>query len=273
MRMEAPDVGRALLEMHGIVKNYGAVRANRGIDLIVGHRRVVGLLGENGSGKSTLMKVLFGMIRPDSGHVIFQGKTLLGHNTGDHTPRRAMAAGIGMVHQHFTLVDAMTVTENIVLGWDRAGKVLKPAVIASQIEEASRAYGLAVNPGDVIAKLSFGQRQRIEIVKAILRGSKLLILDEPTSNLSPPEVAGLLAIVRRLRDQGHSVVFISHKLSEVMEICDEVVVLRDGAVAGHVEIANATRESLARMMVERDLEGPLQRKHHTPGAALLTVEG
>jgi simple sugar transport system ATP-binding protein len=183
-----------------------------------------------------------------------------------------MAAGIGMIHQHFTLIDAMTVTENVMLGWDRAGAILKPAVITSQIEEASRTYGLAVNPGDVIAKLSFGQRQRVEIVKAILRGSKLLILDEPTSNLSPPEVAGLLGVIRRLRDQGHSVVFISHKLSEVIEICDEVVVLRDGAVSGHVEIADATRESLARMMVERDLGAPVERKNHSPGAALLTVE-
>jgi general nucleoside transport system ATP-binding protein len=259
---------RALLEMHGIVKNYGAVRANRGIDLIVGERRVVGLLGENGSGKSTLMKVLFGMIRPDSGRVIFEGNALV-----NHTPRMAIAAGIGMIHQHFTLVDAMTVTENIMLGWERAGVVLKPGVIASEIEEASRTYGLAVNPGDVVAELSFGQRQRVEIVKAILRGSKLLILDEPTSNLSPPEVAGLLAIIRRLREQGHSVVFISHKLSEVMEICDEVVVLRDGAVSGRVQIADATRESLARMMVERDLQAPVQRKNRAPGAALLTVEG
>jgi len=257
--------------MRGIVKNYGAVRANRGIDLMVGERRVVGLLGENGSGKSTLMKVLFGMIRPDSGQVVFEGKTLL-DNTWGHTPRLAMAAGIGMIHQHFTLIDAMTVTENVMLGWDRAGAILKPAVITSQIEEASRTYGLAVNPGDVIAKLSFGQRQRVEIVKAILRGSKLLILDEPTSNLSPPEVAGLLGVIRRLRDQGHSVVFISHKLSEVIEICDEVVVLRDGAVAGSVQIADATRESLARMMVERDLEAPVRRKDHPPGAAVLTVE-
>jgi ABC-type uncharacterized transport system ATPase subunit len=258
----------ALLEMHGIVKNYGDICANRGIDLIVGERRVVGLLGENGSGKSTLMKVLFGMTRADRGQVIFQGNTL-----ERHTPREAMAAGIGMIHQHFTLVDAMTVTENVMLGWDRAGVVLKPAGIASQIEEASHTYGLAVNPRDVIAKLSFGQRQRVEIVKAILRGSKLLIFDEPTSNLSLPEVAGLLAVIRRLREQGHSVVFISHKLSEVMEICDEAVVLRDGAVSGHVQIPDATEESLARMMVERDLSVPVQRGAREPGAAVLSVTG
>jgi len=254
--------------MHGIVKNYGAVRANRGVDLIVAEGRVVGLLGENGSGKSTLMKVLFGMIRPDSGRVVFAGRVLT-----DHTPRMAIAAGIGMIHQHFTLVDAMTVTENVMLGWNEAGGFLKPDRIARKIEEASRNYGLAVNPGDVVANLSFGQRQRVEIVKAILRGSKLLILDEPTSNLSPPEVAGLLGVIRRLKEQGHSVVFISHKLPEVMEICDEVVVLRDGAVAGHVQIADATQESLARMMVERDLSAPVLRKNHTPGAVVLTVEG
>lgn len=257
----------ALLEMRGIVKNYGSVRANRGIDFLVGERSVVGLLGENGSGKSTLMKVLYGMIRPDSGKVVFEGNALV-----NHTPRMAIAAGIGMIHQHFTLVEAMTVTENVMLGWDRAGIVLRPAAVSRRIEEASQSYGLAVHPGDVIAKLSFGERQRVEIVKAILLGSKLLILDEPTSNLSPPEVAGLLGVIRRLRDQGHSVVFISHKLSEVMEICDEVVVLRDGAVSGHVQIADATRESLARMMVDRDLQAPLQRRNHAPGAALLTVE-
>lgn len=254
--------------MHGIVKNYGAVRANRGIDLIVGESRVVGLLGENGSGKSTLMKVLFGMVRPDSGRIVFNGDILM-----DHTPRMAIAAGIGMIHQHFTLVNAMTVPENVMLGWDHAGLVLNPAGIAARIEEASRTYGLAVNPADVVGKLSFGQRQRVEIVKAILRGGKLLILDEPTSTLSPPEVAGLLGVIRRLKEQGRSVVFISHKLSEVMEICDEVVVLRDGAVSGHVQIADATRESLARMMVERDLLAPVRRTNRTPGAPLLTVEG
>jgi simple sugar transport system ATP-binding protein len=253
--------------MHGIVKNYGAVRANRGINFIVGERRVVGLLGENGSGKSTLMKILFGMIRPDSGSVVFQGKTLL-----NHKPDMAIAAGIGMIHQHLTLVDAMTVTENVMLGWTDAGAFPKTRAIASRIEEASRTYSLAVHPGDVVGKLSFGQRQRVEIVKALLRGSKLLILDEPTSNLSPPEVAGLLAVIRRLKEEGHSVVFISHKLTEVMEICDEVVVLRDGAVSGRGQIADATRESLARMMVDRDLQEPIERQNHVPGDVLLDVE-
>ena len=264
----------ALLEMHGIVKNYGAVRANRGIAFAVGEGRVVGLLGENGSGKSTLMKVLFGMIRPDSGTAIFRGKTLFAPKTDiNYTPRVAMSAGIGMIHQHFTLVEAMTVTENVMLGQPEAGMSLRSAEVAAKIEEASREYGLAVNPRDVVADLSFGQRQRVEIVKAILRGSKLLILDEPTSNLSPPEVAGLLNVIRRLKERGHSIVFISHKLAEVMEICDEVVVLRDGAVSGHTQIADATKESLARMMVERDLRAPVRHGEHLPGADLLVVEG
>lgn len=257
-----------LLEMTGIVKTYGAVRANRSIDLTVPEGHVVGLLGENGSGKSTLMKVLFGMTRADSGSITFRGQPLK-----NHTPRQAIAAGIGMIHQHFTLVEAMTVTENVMLGWKDAGSWLKPADIAARIAEASEAYGLALDPNALIARLPFGLRQRVEIIKAILRGAKLLILDEPTSNLSPPEVASLLAVIRRLKAAGHSVVFISHKLGEVLEICDDVVVLRDGAVSGRCQIADATREGLARMMVERDLSAPVIRSTKEAGNPILTVEG
>ena len=219
------------------------------------------------------MKVLFGMTKPDAGRAAFQGKTLFSDDTGRIIwPRAAMAAGLGMIHQHFTLVEAMSVAENVKLGWDRAHGSLSLVAISAEIEQVSREYGLAIDPRAIVADLSFGERQRVEIVKAILRGSKLLILDEPTSNLSPPEVAGLLNVIRRLKEQGHSVVFISHKLSEVMEICDEVVVLRDGAVSGHVQIADATKESLARMMVERDLQAPVRRNEQTPGANLFVVE-
>jgi len=258
----------ALLEMQGIVKSYGTVRANRSIDLTVPQRCVVGLLGENGSGKSTLMKVLFGMSRPDAGRVVFQGRLLAGHS-----PREAIAAGIGMIHQHFTLVEAMTVAENVMLGWSEAGTILRPNEVVARIEAASSTYGLVVDPKAVVATLPFGLRQRVEIVKAILRGAKLLILDEPTSNLGPLEVASLLAVIRRLKEQGHSVVFISHKLAEVIEICDEVVVLRDGAVSGRAAIAEVTREGLARMMVERDLSAPVARSAKAAGDAVLTVEG
>ncbi len=201
-----------LLDMRGISKRYGEVLANRAIDLAVDRGSVVGLLGENGSGKSTLMKMLFGMVRADAGSILFKGRELVAGS-----PREALDAGIGMIHQHFTLVDAMTVAENVMLGWDRAGAWLRRDAVAAQVREASRAYGLDVDPDAIVAELPLGMRQRVEIVKALLRGAELLILDEPSSILSPPEVAGLMAVIRRLRDDGRSVIFISHKLGEVLE--------------------------------------------------------
>jgi simple sugar transport system ATP-binding protein len=259
---------RPLLEMSGITKSYGAVRANRAIDLTIPEGRVVGLLGENGSGKSTLMKVLFGMVAPDAGKIVFRGRQLQGHR-----PREAIAAGIGMIHQHFTLVEAMTVVENVMLSLPATGLFLDRKAVAARIDKASRAYGLDVDPQAVVSTLSFGFRQRVEIVKAIMSGAKLLILDEPTSILSPPEVSGLLNVIRKLREQEHSIVFISHKLPEVLEICDEVVVLRDGAVSGQASVRGATREQLARMMVERDLSAAVVRGSKPPGATLLRIDG
>src|SRR5712692_4987865 len=243
-----------MLRMHGITKSYGPVRANRGIDLVVPPRTIVGLLGENGSGKTTLMNVLFGMVSPDAGTILFKDRALHGH-----TPREALAAGIGMIHQHFMLVPAMTVTENVMLGWDAAGSWLRPTAVADRVRAASRTYGLDLEPDARVGALPLGRQQRVEIVKAILRGAELLILDEPTSNLSPPEVTGLLQVLRRLRDEGRSVIFISHKLGEVLDVCDEVVVLRDGAVAGRARAAETDRNALARMMVDRDVSTPVAR--------------
>src|SRR2546425_1033245 len=248
-----------MLAMRGIVKSYGAVRANRGIDLDVPAGAIVGLLGENGSGKTTLMNVLYGLVRPDAGSATFKGRPLpLG------SPRAALAAGIGMIHQHFMLVPAMSVTENVMLGWPAAGSWLRAAAIAERIVAASRAYGLELDPGAVVGMLPLGLQQRVEILKAVLRGADLLILDEPTSSLSPPEVTALLAVLRRLRDEGRSVIFISHKLGEVLEVCDEVVVLRDGEVAGRRAVAGASREDLARLMVGRDLPPPVERASRAP---------
>lgn len=252
--------------MEGISKSYGAVRANRGITFVVEAGRIVGLLGENGSGKTTLMNILFGMVRPDGGLITFKGRTLRARS-----PRDAIAVGIGMIHQHFMLVPAMTVTENVMLGWEEAGAWLRPRAIAARIREASHAYGLELDPDAVVGDLPLGLQQRVEILKAVLRGADLLILDEPTSNLSPPEVAVLLGILRRLRGQGRSVVFISHKLAEVLELCDEVVVLRDGAVAGACPVAGVSREDLARMMVGRDVQPGLERTARSPGAEVLVV--
>jgi general nucleoside transport system ATP-binding protein len=257
-----------MLEMHGICKRYGSVRANHNIDLIVPRGRILGLLGENGSGKTTLMKVLFGMVRAEAGTITFKGRQLI-----DHSPRNAIAAGIGMIHQQFMLVDAMTVTENVMLGWARAGNWLRSREIAQLIRAASATYGLDLEPDAIVGELPFGHRQRVEIVKAILRGADLLILDEPTSNLSPPEVAGLLGVMRRLREEGRSVIFISHKLGEVLEICDEVVVLRNGEVAGSCSVDNATKAQLARMMIGRDIAHAPRLAEHAPGPELMSVHG
>ena len=212
-----------MLKMHGICKNYGSVRAIHGIDLTVARGNILGLLGENGAGKSTLMKILFGIVRADAGTISFNDRELSGH-----TPRDAIAAGIGMIHQHFMLVDAMTVAENVMLGWKGTDQQISASQCAKLILEASKKYGLEVDPDATVGQLPYGRRQRVEIVKAIIRGADLLVLDEPTSNLSPPEVKQLLNVMRQLRDQGKSVIFISHKLGEILDICDDVIVLRDG---------------------------------------------
>ena len=238
----------ALLEMRGISKSYGTVQANRGVDLTVLPAQIVGLLGENGSGKSTLMKVLFGMVRPDEGGIVYDGREL---DTG--SPKAALQAGIAMIHQHFTLVEAMTVAENLMLGWSGAtGPWLDRRGVAAQVRDAAARYGLEIDPDARVEQLALGEKQRVEILKAILRGAHLLILDEPTSILSPPEIARLLDFLRRFRAEGHSVIFITHKLGEVLAVADQVVVLRDGQVAGAAAVAGATRESLARLMVGRE---------------------
>jgi general nucleoside transport system ATP-binding protein len=255
-----------MLEMRDIRKHYGAVRANDGIDLAVGAGRIVGLLGENGSGKSTLMKVLFGVVKADSGTIRFRERAL-----ANHTPREAIAAGIGMIHQHFMLVEAMTVLENILLGGKRAGVGLRRSEVADRIRKTSAAYGLGLEPEAVIADLSFGHRQRVEIVKALLEGADLLVLDEPTSNLSPPEIKSLLEVLRKLAEQGRAIIFITHKLGEVFDVCDEVVVLRDGKVAGKALIADATRKDLAHLMVGRDISVGLSRTDRKPGKEVLVA--
>jgi simple sugar transport system ATP-binding protein len=254
-----------MLEMRGISKAYGKVQANRGIDLTVGRASIVGLLGANGSGKSTLMKCLFGMLKPDAGGIVFKGRELAAGS-----PREAIRAGIGMIHQHFTLVEAMTVAENVMLGWERTGRWLNTAAVSAEVARASRDFGIDVDPGALVGGLALGERQRVEIVKALVRGCELLILDEPTSILAPPEVARLLALMRRLRDNGKSVIFISHKLGEVLDVCDEIVVLRDGELAGNFRAWGATRADLARIMVGAEMAVVAQQPCHS-GKTLLEV--
>jgi len=257
----------AMLEMHAISKRFGSVHANHAIDLTVPAGRIVALLGENGSGKSTLMKLLFGIVRPDSGTIVFKGRELAAQS-----PKEAIAAGIGMIHQHFMLVESMSVVDNVMLGWPAAGRWLRRTEMATRIREASVRFGLELEPEQLVRDLPFGARQRVEIIKAILRGADLLILDEPTSNLSAPEVSSLMAVMRRLKDEGRSVIFISHKLGEVMEVCDEGIVLRNGRVVSQFEVGSVTRAQLARMMVDRDLDGTSPRAERPKGDGVLEVE-
>ncbi|MBV9289310.1 MAG: ABC transporter ATP-binding protein, partial [Hyphomicrobiales bacterium] len=203
----------------------------------------------------------------DAGTIVFRGRALARHRPAD-----AMAAGIAMIHQHFMLVEAMTVVENVMLGWPEAGRVLRRAEVAERIRKESVRYGLGLDPEAVVADLPLGRRQRVEILKAALRDAELLILDEPTSNLAPSEVADLLTILRRLRARGKGIVFITHKLPEVLEVCDRVVVLRAGRVAGSARAGEVTKPELAKMMVGRDVTASLAPRAHQHGALRLAVD-
>ncbi len=257
----------ALLEMRGIARSFGPVRAVDGVDLDLNEGEILGLLGENGSGKSTLMKVLFGLIAPDAGSIMLRDQKLARYRPAD-----AMARGVAMIHQHFMLVDAMTVVENVMLGWAEAGRILRRREMARRVREESLRYGLGLDPDALVADLPLGRRQRVEILKAVLRDAQLMILDEPTSNLAPSEVSELLSILRRLRTQGKGIVFITHKLPEVLDVCDRVVVLRLGRVSGEARVGDVTRAELATMMVGRDVTTPHAQRRAGQGGVRLSVD-
>ena len=252
--------------MSGITKRYPGVVANDGVDFTVEAASIHGLLGENGAGKSTLMKVLFGLTTPTAGTVEIAGQEVMVDSARD-----ALDLGIGMVQQHFSLIADFTVAENLVLGREplRRGGLLDLDRAAADIAEMSDQYGFRIDPRSRVGDLAVGARQRVEILKALYRGAEVLILDEPTAALAPNEVHELVALLRRLRGQGRTVVFISHKLSEVIDLCDRVTVLRSGRVEGHREIGADERDDpdrrealaaeLARMMVGRALPQPPDR--------------
>jgi simple sugar transport system ATP-binding protein len=233
----------------GIAKRFGAVQANRAASLDVSTGEIHAVVGENGAGKSTLMKMLAGLFPPDAGTVSVRGRDVTGWTT-----REAIAHGVGMVHQHFMLVPTLTVAENLILGQEpRRGARLDLESAIRDVRSLCERTGLVVDPERLVSDLSVGEAQRVEILKVLYRGAKILILDEPTAVLSPPEVQDLWKVLRRLRDDGDTVVLITHKLDEVIEISDTVTVMRAGETVGRVATSETTPSSIARMMVGRDV--------------------
>lgn len=256
-----------LVELQGITKTFPGVVANAGVDLAIDSGQVLALLGENGAGKSTLMSILAGLYRPDAGTIRLDGRTV-----EFRSPRDAIACGIGMVHQHFKLIDAFTVTENILLGWQTPRFRLNSRAEESRVQRMAAEHGLGIDPQARVRQLSVGERQRVEIAKMLYRDARVLILDEPTAVLTPQEVQHLFVAIRRIAHQGRAVVFISHKLDEVLAIADRIVVLRDGRVAGRTQSGATTPRALAQLMVGHEIDtGP--RPAGAPGAEILALDG
>jgi len=238
------------LEMQGITKRFPGVLANDRVDFSVRSGEVHALLGENGAGKTTLMKVLYGMYRPDEGRILLNDQEV-----NIQSPTDAINNGIGMIHQHFMLVESLTVAENVALGLKSSREPLTDLdKVSERILDLAKIYGLDIDPGAYIWQLSVGQQQRVEIIKALYRGAALLILDEPTAVLTPQEVDEFFVIIREMAQDGHALIFISHKLHEVIDISDRVSVLRDGKKVGTFLTADSTKADLARWMVGREVD-------------------
>ncbi len=254
------------VEMLGITKRFGNVLANDNVHFCLEQGEIHALLGENGAGKTTLMRILYGLYKADAGEIFIDGKKV-----EITSPKQAIQAGIGMVTQHFTLVPTLTVAENIILGYHDKQTVSKTEIEA-KVKAASEKYGIHVEPGALVRQLSVGERQRVEILKALYRNARILIMDEPTAVLVPQEVEVLFESLLRLVKSGLSVIFISHKLHEVMAVCDRITVLRDGHVTGTVSKAATTQQSLANMMVGRETFGVSRQSKRKTGKVIYTVK-
>ena len=256
------------VEMHAISKAWPGVVANDAVNLSVRKGEIHALVGENGAGKSTLMNILYGLIQPDSGEILINGNV-----AHIHGPRDAIRLGIGMVHQHFMLIPPLTVAENIVLGLEpgglRAAYNFKRA--SEEIRVLSERYGLPINPGTRIEKLSVGLQQRVEILKVLYRGADILIMDEPTGVLTPQETDDLFSVLRGLVKQGKTIIFITHKLREVLEITDRITVLRRGKNAGELVTSATDRAEIARMMVGREVLLRVNKTPAHPGPIVLSA--
>ncbi|MEA4884619.1 MAG: ABC transporter ATP-binding protein [Clostridia bacterium] len=256
--------------MRGITKAFPGILANDAVDFTLKEGEIHTLLGENGAGKTTLMKILYGLYRAEAGTITVRGK-----EAQISEPNDALKLGIGMVHQHFMLIPQFTVAENLVLGDEPTHNLvfmdMKAAV--ARVREISEQYGLAIDPNAKVMNISVGMQQRVEILKALLRGADILILDEPTAVLTPQEVSELFTIMRNLRATGKSIIFISHKLKEVMAVSDRVTVISRGKVVGSVATSSTDTHQLARMMVGRDVELVVEKGPSNPGADVLVVDG
>lgn len=258
-----------ILSMDNITKVYGnGIMANKDVTFSVRKGEIHALAGENGAGKSTLMKILFGIERHDFGDIRIDGQTV----TID-SPTSAIAHGIGMVHQHFMLVPSLTVAENIVLGYEpgKFGFIDKKSIY-TKTKEISTKYNLLVNPRDVVADLAVGTKQKIEILKALIRDVRILILDEPTAVLTPQETSELFAQLIKLKEDGYTIIFISHKLNEIKQICDRITIMRSGRSQGTFELADMDTRDISKLMVGRDMAVHIDKKPPTPGEEVLRVK-